>query len=143
MSIEQGGSNVYEGAIATLVREVNDSDIKSFAALTGDVNPVHLDEDFAVASRFGRRIAHGMLIAGHISAVLGTLLPGPGAIYLGQTLVFKAAVFPGDIITTRVVVTKVRTDKPIITLQTTCMNQTGQVVLEGEATLLFPALNKG
>ena len=126
-----------------MTRQISDADIHAFAGLTGDINPVHVDDEYASSSRFGRRIAHGMLAAGHISAVLGVLLPGPGAIYLGQTLTFKSPVFPGDTITTRVVVTRVRTDKPIVTLKTTCVNQNGQVVLEGEATLLCPALGEG
>jgi 3-hydroxybutyryl-CoA dehydratase len=135
--------DIREGAEASLTRRIEEADVQAFADLTGDRNPVHLDEAYAAGTRFGRRIAHGVLVAGHISAVLGTLLPGPGSIYLGQTLAFKAPVHPGDIITSRVVVTRIRPDKPIVTLQTTCLNQDGQVVLEGEATLLCPSLAEG
>ena len=142
MSSESKQLDIHEGAEASLTRQITDADVHAFAALTGDANPVHLNDEYAASSRFGRRIAHGMLAAGHISAVLGMRLPGPGAIFLGQTLSFKAPVFPGDTITTRVLVTRVRTDKPIVTLQTTCMNQAGQVVLEGEATLLYPVLSE-
>jgi 3-hydroxybutyryl-CoA dehydratase len=141
--MEMRPNGLHEGAEASMTRQISDADIHAFAELTGDKNPVHVDDEYASSSRFGRRIAHGMLAAGHISAVLGVLLPGPGAIYLGQTLSFKAPVFPGDTITTRVVVIRVRTDKAIVTLQTTCVNQSGQVVLEGEATLLCPVLGEG
>jgi 3-hydroxybutyryl-CoA dehydratase len=107
-----------------------------FADLTGDTNPVHLDDDYAAGTRFGRRIAHGMIAAGLISAALANDLPGPGTIYLSQTLQFKAPVYPGDTITTTVEVKTVRPDKPIVTLITVCKNQGDKVVLEGEAVVL-------
>lgn len=135
-------AGVYEGATASLTRQVNISDVEAFAELTGDTNPVHLDDEFAAKTRFGRRIAHGILVAGHISAVLGVLLPGPGSIYLAQTLSFRLPVYLDDTITTRATVIKVRGDKPIVTLRTTCENGAGQVVIEGEATLLCPDLDR-
>jgi 3-hydroxybutyryl-CoA dehydratase len=110
--------------------------IRSFADLTGDTNPVHLDDEYAAGTRFGRRIAHGMIAAGLISATLANDLPGPGTVYLSQTLQFKAPVYPGDTITTTIEVKKIRPDKPIATLSTVCNNQEGTVVLEGEAVVL-------
>jgi 3-hydroxybutyryl-CoA dehydratase len=111
--------------------------IRAFAELTGDTNPVHLDDAYAANTRFGRRIAHGMIAAGLISATLANDLPGPGTVYLSQSLQFKAPVHPGDIVTTTVEVKSVHPSKPVATLGTTCTNQQGVVVLEGEAVVLF------
>ncbi len=115
---------------------ITDEMIRAFADLTGDANPVHLDDGYAAGTRFGRRIAHGMIAAGLISATLANELPGPGTVYLSQTLQFKAPVYPGDTITTSVEVKTVRPDKPIVTLGTICRNQNDVVVLEGEAVVL-------
>ncbi len=115
---------------------ISDDMIRTFANLTGDSNPVHLDDAYAAGTRFGRRIAHGMIAAGLISATLANDLPGPGTVYLSQTLQFKAPVHPGDTITTTVEVKSVRPDKPIVTLATVCTNQNNVVVLEGEAVVL-------
>lgn len=128
--------SLQPGDKASRTTIITDEIIRAFAALTGDTNPVHLDDDYAAGTRFGRRIAHGMIAAGLISAVLASDLPGPGTIYLSQTLQFKAAVFPGDSITTTVEVRHVRPDKPIVTLGTVCRNQDHVVVLEGEAVVL-------
>jgi 3-hydroxybutyryl-CoA dehydratase len=114
---------------------ITDETIRAFADLTGDHNPIHLDDAYAATTRFGRRIAHGMIAAGLISAALANDLPGPGTIYLGQTLQFKAPVFPGDTITATVEVQSVRADKAIVVLATVCANQDGTRVLEGEATV--------
>jgi len=124
------------GQRAVLSRTIAQADIQAFAAITGDDNPLHLDEAFARSSRFGRPIAHGLLAAGLISAALGTCLPGPGAIYLSQTLAFRRPVYPGDTVTATVEVTAYREDKGIVTLRTTCTNQAGETVIEGEAVLL-------
>jgi len=115
---------------------ITDEMIRAFADLTGDANPVHLDDGYAAGTRFGRRIAHGMIAAGLISAALANELPGLGTVYLSQTLQFKAPVYPGDTITTSVEVKTVRPDKPIVTLGTICRNQNDVVVLEGEAVVL-------
>jgi 3-hydroxybutyryl-CoA dehydratase len=115
---------------------ISDDMIRLFADLTGDTNPVHLDDAYAAGTRFGRRIAHGMIAAGLISATLADDLPGPGTIYLSQSLQFKAPVYPGDTITTTVEVKSVRPDKPIVVLTTSCRNQSDVVVLEGEAVVL-------
>jgi len=124
------------GDTASLSRTISDDDIRAFAEATGDRNPLHLDEEFAKQTRFGRRIAHGMLSASLISAVIASELPGQGGIYLGQTFQFVAPVFPGDTVTARVTVSAVREDKPILKLETVCTNQRDEVVIKGEATIL-------
>ena len=126
------------GESASLTKTFTDEDVRSFAAISGDKNPVHLDDEYAAKTQFKKRIAHGMLTAGLISAILGTQLPGEGSIYLGQTLNFKAPVYLDDTITATVTVIKMHERKPIVTLETVCTNQDGVVVLEGEAVLLAP-----
>lgn len=128
--------SINPGDKASRTTTITDEMIRAFADLTGDTNPVHLDDDYAAGTRFGRRIAHGMIAAGLISATLANDLPGPGTVYLSQTLQFKAPVYPGDTITTTVEVKNVRPDKPIVTLATVCKNQDEKVVLEGEAVVL-------
>lgn len=124
------------GDTASVTKTITDDDIRAFADLTGDHNPVHLDDDFAKGTRFGRRIAHGMLSAGLISSVLANKLPGTGTVYLSQSLSFVAPVYPGDTVTARVTVTKAREDKPIVTLETICTNQRDEPVIRGEAVVL-------
>jgi acyl dehydratase len=124
------------GDSAEITKKIEQADIDAFASVTGDHNPVHVDEEFAKTTRFGKRIAHGMLTASLISAVLANKLPGEGSVYLGQTLQFVAPVFPGDEITARVTVKEIREDKPIMKLETICLNQRGEVVIRGEATVL-------
>lgn len=124
------------GDKASRTTTITDEMIRAFADITGDANPVHLDDAYAAGTRFGRRIAHGMIAAGLISAALANDLPGPGTVYLSQTLQFKAPVYPGDSITTTIEVKSVRPDKPIAILSTVCRNQQDRVVLEGEAVVL-------
>ena len=107
-----------------------------FAAVSGDVNPVHLDEAFAAATMFGECIAHGMLSSSIVSAVLGMKLPGPGTIYLGQTLRFTRPVMIGDCVTARLEVTDKRDDKKIITLACEVTNQRGELVISGDAQVM-------
>lgn len=126
------------GDSASLTKTFSESDVRIFAEISGDHNPIHVDADFAATTPFERQLVHGMLTAGMISAVLGMQLPGPGCIYLKQELNFRAPVFFGDTITAKVTVTKVREDKPIITLETVCTNQDGNDVIDGEALLLIP-----
>jgi 3-hydroxybutyryl-CoA dehydratase len=127
----------YEvGQKAALSRLITLDDIEAYARLTGDDNPVHLDEKVAGRTRFKGRIAHGMLSAGLISAVLGTKLPGPGGIYLSQDLKFLRPVYPGDEITAEVEVVEWNPEKAIIRLDTRCLNQDGEQVLNGSAVLL-------
>jgi 3-hydroxybutyryl-CoA dehydratase len=125
------------GQSAELVRTVAEADIVAFAAVTGDDNPVHLDADYAAGTSFGERIAHGMLSAGYISAVLGTTLPGPGAIYLSQSLAFKRPVKIGDEVTARATVTAIDEAKARVTFATTCLVR-GKTVVDGEAVVMVP-----
>jgi len=113
--------------------------VERFGEAVGDLNPIHFDEAFAKTTRFGRRIAHGMLSASLISAVIGNKLPGPGSIYISQTLHFTSPVYLGDELTAKVTVLSVRQDKPIATLETICSKQDGTVVLKGEAVVAFPS----
>lgn len=129
-------SSVKPGDTASRTQTISDEMVRAFAELSGDTNPVHLDDTYAAGTRFGRRIAHGMIAAGLISATLANDLPGPGTVYLSQSLQFKAPVYPGDTITATVEVKNVRPDKPIVTLSTTCTNQDHKVVLDGEAIVL-------
>ena len=128
------------GDAATRTKTFTDEDIRAFAELTGDYNPVHLDDEYAASTRFGRRIAHGMLAASLISATLANDLPGRGTVYLSQSVRFVAPVFPGDAVTAQVIVTRVREDKPIVTLETVCTNQRGEKLIEGEAVVLLTAV---
>lgn len=125
------------GDTASISKLIGDADIRAFAELSGDFNPIHLDDEFARTTRFGRRIAHGMLGASLISTVLGTKLPGQGAIYLSQTLQFQAPIFAGDTVTAKVTVTKIKEGKPIVTLETVCENQRGETLIKGEAVVLL------
>ncbi len=131
--------NILEvGLSAALDKTITDEDVRAFAAISLDDNPVHLDEEFAKRTRFGGRIAHGMLAASLVSAVIGTRLPGYGTIYLSQSLAFKGPVRLGDTITATATIKAVRVDKPIVTLETVVTNQRGEVVLTGEAVVLAP-----
>jgi acyl dehydratase len=130
------------GDSAEITKTIEQADVDAFARVTGDHNPVHVDEEFAKTTRFGKRIAHGMLTASLISAVLANKLPGEGSVYLGQTLQFVAPVFPGDEITARVTVKEIREDKPIVKLETICLNQRDEVVIRGEATVLIHRLHR-
>lgn len=130
--------SLHIGATASRTKTITDADVRAFAELSGDFSPIHVDDEYAAKSRFGRRIAHGILTGSLISAVLGNDLPGPGTIYLSQTFNFRAPVFPGDTITATVEVTAYREEKRIATFRTTCTNQEGALVLEGEAVVIAP-----
>jgi 3-hydroxybutyryl-CoA dehydratase len=123
------------GDEASLTRTITEAHIVLYAGLTGDMNPVHMDAEQAEQSMFKERIAHGMLVAGLISAVLGNQLPGPNCIYLGQDLKFTAPVKIGDTVTAAVTVTDKRDDKRIITLRTIVSNQNGETVIDGNAVM--------
>jgi 3-hydroxybutyryl-CoA dehydratase len=125
------------GQSAELTRTVDERAIELFAEVTGDNNPVHLDADFAATTPFKERIAHGMLSAGYISAVIGTKLPGPGAIYMSQQLSFRRPVKIGDEVTARATITAIDTDKARVTLETVCLVG-GKPVLSGEALIMVP-----
>ncbi len=124
------------GQRASFTKTVTEADVYAFAGITGDFNPLHVDAEYARRSRFGERIAHGMLTAGLISTVLGMRLPGPGGIYLSQSLKFLQPVKFGDTVTATVEVVSYRTEKRILTLRTACTNQRGDAVAEGESVLL-------
>ncbi len=125
------------GQTAELQHTVTDADIRAFAAVSGDHNPVHLDEAYAATTPFKTRIAHGMLSAGYISAVLGTRLPGPGAIYLSQTMNFRRPVRIGDEVLTRATVSAIDAERARVTLATVC-EVGGKAVVEGEAVVMVP-----
>ena len=129
---------VAVGQTAEFRKKVTETDVVLFAGITGDYNPAHIDEVAASASRFGGRIAHGMLSASFISTVLGTRLPGPGTIYLEQSLRFTAPVRIGDTVTARVEVAELL-PKRRARLTTTVLNQKGEPVVEGEALVMVPA----
>lgn len=124
------------GESASLTRTITEDDVVAFARITGDTNPLHLNEAYARTTRFGRRIVQGLLTAGLISALLGTELPGPGAIYLEQSLKFVEPVYLGDTVTATVRVTAYREDKGVVILRTEGFNQHGEQVLSGEAVLM-------
>ena len=117
-------------------RLVTDELIRAFAEVSGDYNPIHLDEEFAQTTRFGRRIAHGMLSGAFISAVLGYELSEKKIVYLSQTLKFTAPVFIGDTVTTTATVTAIREDKNIVTMETVCTNQNGATLVKGESVVM-------
>lgn len=125
------------GQAAEITRVVTAVDIDAFAAVTGDTNPVHIDEDFARTTAFGGRVAHGMLSAGFISAVLGIKLPGPGAIYLSQNLRFRRPVKIGDAVTARATVVELNERRGHATFSTVCLID-GKTALDGEAVLMVP-----
>jgi len=128
-------ADIQVGDTASLSKTVTEADIVNFAGVTGDSNPVHVDAEYASGSMFGERIAHGMLAAGYISAVLGMQLPGPNTLYLGQTLEFKLPVKIGDTVTVTVTVAEKRDEKRILKLDTTVTNQRDEVVVTGGAVI--------
>ena len=122
----------------SFTKTVTEADVVMFAGITGDLNPVHLDNESAKKSVFGKRIAHGILSAGFISAVLGTKIPGVGSIYLGQELKFVKPVYIGDTITATATVTEIDVEKNRLKLDTTVTNQDGEVVVTGSALTMPP-----
>lgn len=126
------------GMTATRTHTVTAEDIDLFAKVSGDTNPVHLDDEYAAGTMFGKRIAHGMLSISIISAILGNDLPGHGTIYLGQDVKFKAPVYIGDTITATVELINYREDKRIATFKTTCTNQDDKLLVTGEAVVIAP-----
>ncbi len=127
------------GDSASFTRKFTEENVIAFANITGDKNPIHLDDEYASTTRFKKRLVHGILVSGLVSAVLGMHMPGPGSIYIKQTLNFKAPVFINDEITATATITNLRLDKPIATIQTICTNQENTIVIEGEAILLLPS----
>lgn len=119
-------------------KTVTEQDIQLFAVLSGDANPVHLDAEYAATTQFGEQIAHGMLTGAVISAAIAMQMPGPGTIYLGQTLAFKRPVKIGDTVTVTLTVAEKHPSKPRATLDCTVTNQDGVTVVEGQANVLVP-----
>ncbi len=129
--------DLREGMSEVFSKTITEADLLMFAGVSGDTNPIHLDQDFASRSIFEGRIAHGMLTASLVSTVLGTKLPGPGAIYVTQNLRFLAPVRIGDTVIARAAITSLNKDKARATLETTC--RVGDTkVLDGDATLMVP-----
>lgn len=126
------------GQSASFAKTITDADILLFSAVSGDTNPVHLNAEYAAGTMFGQRVAHGMLSAGLISAVLGTRLPGPGTVYLAQNLKFRAPVKIGDTVTATATVTVLDAAKNRVTLATVC-TVGGKPVIEGEASVMVPS----
>ena len=129
--------DLAEGQSAETLKIVGAADVEAFAAVSGDINPVHLDEAYARTTPFQGRIAHGMLSAAYISAVIGTKLPGPGAIYLSQSLRFRRPVKLGDPVVTRVTIQSLDARRGHATLATVCQVD-GKTVVEGEAVIMVP-----
>ena len=125
------------GMSESYTRIVTDADIQQFAEVSGDTNPVHLDDEFAASTRFKKRIAHGMLSGSYISTVVGTRLPGPGCLYVSQTLKFRAPVYIGDEVTATVTITELNERRGYVTLSTVC-SVAGTDVIRGEAMVLVP-----
>ena len=128
-------ADIKVGDSASVSKTITESEIVTYAGITGDFNPVHVDAEYASKSMFKERIAHGMLVSGYISAVLGYHLPGPNTIYLGQDLKFTAPVKIGDTVTAEAVVMEKRDDKRIIKFKTTVTNQRGEIVVDGSAVV--------
>ena len=126
-------SEMKVGDAAQTSKTLSEFDVYQFAGITGDFNPAHVDEEYAKGTFFEGRIAHGMLLGGFISAVIAMKLPGPGAVYLKQDFAFRAPARVGDTVTARVEVVDVQIEKNRLTLRTTCSNQDGTLLVEGEA----------
>ena len=140
MSGQQGYfiEDLEVGMAATHSKEITNGDIVAFAEVSGDNNPIHLDDEYAASTMFGERIAHGMLSASLLSTVLGTMLPGPGSIYLSQTLKFKAAVRIGDTVDATATVAQLDTNRRRATLSCSC-TVGDVVVVDGEAIIMVPS----
>jgi 3-hydroxybutyryl-CoA dehydratase len=135
------GKSVHElkvGNSAQISNTITETVIHDFAKATGDFNPIHLDQTYAEKTQFKGRIAHGALSIGYISSVLANLLPGPGSIYLSQEIKFLAPVRIGDVIAARVEVVELTPEKNRVKFKTTCVNQNGEVVVDGTAWIMPP-----
>jgi 3-hydroxybutyryl-CoA dehydratase len=142
MIIGKSIDQIKVGDTAEFAKTVTETDIYLYAGITGDFNPAHINEAYAKNTFFKTRIAHGMLTAGFISAILANQLPGPGTIYLKQELSFLAPVRIGDTITGRVEVLELISEKNRIRLKTSCINQDGTAILDGEALVSPPKAPK-
>jgi 3-hydroxybutyryl-CoA dehydratase len=127
---------------AEFSKTISESDVYLYAGLTGDLNPAHINEEYARETFFKTRIAHGMLAAGLISAVMGMRLPGPGSVYVRQELDFLAPIRIGDTVTARVEVIEIMSEKKQLRLRTTCSKQDGTLVVDGQAVVSAPRPKK-
>jgi 3-hydroxybutyryl-CoA dehydratase len=129
-----------EGDSASYSKTITENDILLFSNVSGDTNPLHLDSEFAKTTRFGKRIAHGLLVSGLISTVIGNKLPGAGAIYAGQSLRFLKPVFIGDTVTATATIVSYNEERGRMVLETVCRNQDGKAVVAGEAEVVYQPL---
>ncbi|HPE60296.1 MAG TPA: MaoC family dehydratase [Thiolinea sp.] len=130
------------GDKVSITRTFSEQDVRDYARLSMDTNPVHLDAAYAAATQFRERIVHGMFVGSLFTAMLGTQLPGEGSIYVSQSLKFKLPVHLDEAVTGTVEITDIRTDKPFVTLKTTVVNAEGKNVVEGEAVIYVPWLKR-
>lgn len=137
MQIERKIKDLSVGMEATLSKVITENDVITFSELTGDTNPVHLDEAYASKTRFKKRIAHGMLSASFFSALFATRLPGPGAIYIRQNLVFKYPVYLGDNVESKISITSINKESNRVVFSTQCHVGT-RLVVDGEAEIMLP-----
>lgn len=129
-------NEIYIGMKKSVTKTISESDVYTYAGLIGDINPVHVNAEYAKTTRFGERIVHGMLTASFFSTIVGMLIPGADAIYLGQTCKFLLPVKFGDTITATGEVISMRPEKKIAVMRTTVVNQRGELVIDGEATVM-------
>ena len=127
---------IYIGMTKSVSKTISESDVYTYAGLIGDINPVHVNEEYAKTTRFRKRIVHGMLTASFFSTIVGMLIPGADAIYLGQSCKFLLPVYINDTITATGIVTKILSEKKIAIMETTVKNQKGEIVVTGEATVM-------
>ena len=120
---------------------ITDEMVRAFAELSGDNNPVHLDDEFASKTRFKKRIAHGMLLGGLLSRVAGTKIPGPGTIVISQDIRYKEPCYIGDTVTAKITILHVRADKPIVKIASLVTNQNGDILIDGGAILYFDPID--
>lgn len=130
--------SIQPGMVETMTRTITDTDVRAFAELSGDHNPVHLDDAYAATTPFGRRIAHGVMSAGFFSALFASRLPGPGAVYLSQSMSFRRPIYVGDTIEVSIEVKAVDPRRRRVQFGTTC-RVGGKVAVSGEAEILIPA----
>lgn len=129
--------NLKIGDIFSTSKQITDAVVRAFAEISGDFNPIHLDDEFAAKTQFGKRIAHGMISGALISAVLGNEFREKKIVYLSQTMKFIAPVFIDDTVTATATVINIREDKPIVTIESICTNQNGEKVVVGEGKIML------
>lgn len=126
-------NELYVGQSCTLSKRFTSDDVRLFANLSMDKNPIHLDDEYAAKSPFGKTLVHGFLTGSLFSAIIGTLLPGNGSVYHSQTMNFRKPIFHNQEVTAKVTIAEIRKDKPIVTLETICFNDKNEIVIDGTA----------